>query len=78
VKKEEKIRIDGKLDQEDWKELTEYIDENKESRKHSKQFYLEKIKELALTLKRSREQEEKETHENYQELRDQIKQDMGI
>jgi len=74
----EKVRVDGKLDKQDWKELTEYIDENKESRKHSKQFYLEKLKEMALTLKRKREEEERKTHENYKELRENIKQDLEI
>jgi hypothetical protein len=75
---EEHIRVDGKLDKEDWEELTEYIDENKDSRKHSKQFYLEKIKELALSLKRKREEEERETHESYKELRENIKEDLDI
>ena len=75
---EDKIRVDGKLDKQDWKELKEYIDENKESRKHSKQFYLEKIKEMALTLKETREEEERKTHESYKELREQIKKDMNV
>jgi len=74
----DKIRVDGKLDQEDWEELVEYIDENKESRKHSKQFYLEKIKELALTLKRKREEEERETKQSYKQLRNEIKEDLDI
>lgn len=75
---EDKIRVDGKLDKQDWKELKEYIDENKESRKHSKQFYLEKIKEMALSLKQNREEEERKTHESYKELREQIKKDMNV
>lgn len=74
----DEIRVDGKLDKEDWEELKEYIDENKESRKHSKQFYLEKIKEMALTLKETREEEERKTHDSYKELREQIKKDMGV
>lgn len=74
----EDIRVDGKLDSEDWEELKEYIDENKEVRRHSKQFYLERIKDMALTLKKKREEEEKETHQSYQKLRDQIKEDMGL
>jgi hypothetical protein len=35
---EDQVRVDAKIDQKHWKELTEFIDENKESRKHSKQF----------------------------------------
>ena len=75
---EDKIRVDAKIDQEDWKELTEFIDENKETRKHSKQFYLEKIVNLALERKRSRQKHEQKIHQNYQELREDIKQDLGI
>lgn len=75
---EEKTRIDGKLASEKYEELKEYIDENKESRRHSKQFYLEKIAELALSLKRQREEQERETHQEYKELREDIKEDLGI
>ena len=75
---EEKTRIDGKLSSEKYEELKEYIDENKESRRHSKQFYLEKITELALSLKRQREEQERETHQEYKELRKDIKDDLGI
>lgn len=74
----EKVRVDGKIKRENWKELTEYIDENKESRKHSKQFYLEKIVNLALKQKRDRQKHEEEIHEDYQKLRKEIKQDLGI
>lgn len=75
---EEKTRIDGKLSSEKYEELKEYIDENKDTRRHSKQFYLEKIAELALSLKRQREEQERETHQEYKELRKDIKDDLGI
>ena len=74
----DEIRVDGKVEKEKWKELQEYIDENKESRRHSKQFYLEKITEMALTLKREREEKERDAYQNYQELREQIKKDMDV
>ena len=71
-------RVDGRVNKEKWDELQDYIDENKESRKHSKQFYLEKVTDMALTLKRKREKEERETHQSYKDLRKQIKQDMNV
>ena len=71
-------RVDGRVDKEKWDELQDYIDENKNSRKHSKQFYLEKITEMALSLKRNREKEERETHQSYKDLRKQIKEDMNV
>ena len=75
---EEKTRIDGKLSSEKYEELKEYIDENKDTRRHSKQFYLEKITELALSLKRQREEQERQTHQEYKELRKDVKDDLGI
>ncbi|MBY6294307.1 hypothetical protein GLU60_02875 [Nanohaloarchaea archaeon H01] len=75
---EDQVRVDAKIDQEHWKELTEFIDENKESRKHSKQFYLEKIVNLALERKRTRQKHEQEIYQNYKKLRQSIKEDLDV
>jgi uncharacterized HAD superfamily protein len=75
---ENKVRVDAKIHQEHWKELTEFIDENKESRKHSKQFYLEKIVNLALERKRSRQKHEQKIHQDYKKLRQSIKEDLDV
>ena len=75
---EEKTRVDGKLDSEKWEELTEYIDDKKNTRKHSKQFYLERILDMALTIKRHRETQQHEHEEKYHELQKDMRQDMGI
>lgn len=75
---EEKIRVDAKLDSEKWQEIKDYIDNRKETRKHSKQFYLERILEMGLTLKRHRESQEEKHTERYKEIQKKSKHDMGI
>lgn len=75
---EDEIRVDARIDPDHWNTLTEYIDENKESGKESKQFYVERIVSMALSLKQMREQQEKETHESYKDLRREIKNDLDL
>jgi len=74
----EETRVDGKIDQHKWEELKEYIDQNKETDRHSKQFYLEKITSIALKHKREREEQEAEAYSSYKELRQKIKADMNV
>jgi hypothetical protein len=74
----DQTRVDGKIETEKWEELKEYIDQNKETDRHSKQFYIEKITSLALKHKREREEQEAEAYSNYKELRQKIKADMDI
>jgi len=74
----DEIRVDARLDKESWDELTEYIDQHKDTRKHSKQFYLEKILEMALSNKENRTKEVRKAEESYKNLKDRIENEMGI
>jgi len=68
------MRVDGEIPDDQWKELTDFIDEWKSSRKSSKKFYMKQIAKMAEKFKKKQESELEEAARGYRNVERQLKQ----
>lgn len=65
-----KVRAEGEIDEEIWKQLTDFIDQRKSSRKRSKKFYIEQIAKMAFHFMEERRDELEELSERYERIQE--------
>lgn len=62
------MRVDGEIEDDRWKQLTEFVDEWKSSRKSSKKYYLSQIAKMAEKFKNQQESELEEAAKGYRRV----------
>ena len=62
------VRVDGEIEDDRWKKLTDFIDEWKSSRKSSKKFYMQQIAKMAEKFKEQQTSELEEAAKGYRRV----------
>ena len=62
------VRVDGEIEDDRWKKLTDFIDEWKSSRKSSKKFYMQQIAKMAEKFKEQQKNKLEEAAKGYRRV----------
>jgi len=62
------MRVDGEIENDRWKKLTDFIDEWKSSRKSSKKFYMQQIAKMAEKFKEQQKNKLEEAAKGYRRV----------